>query len=226
MRASVPLRREENTMMKRTRAALAVAIAGLAALAWAAFTSRVESQQGARPIYTPDGKMLQLPVGFETWVFVGSNLGLAYRDELTQNDAREASRAEEPQVFHNVYIDPEAYTHFAATKQFPDPTILVMDVFLAADRDPNGTLKKGVYNGERVIIEVAVKDTRRPAGHLTPAAASDWAYYAFPNAGPQLQPRETAAPDGTGLCQRCHKANAPPDNVWVRFYPALRKFLP
>ena len=66
-------------MMKRMRAALGVAIVGLAALAWAVFTTRVEGQQGARPQYTADGKMLQLPAGFETWVFVGSNLGLAYK---------------------------------------------------------------------------------------------------------------------------------------------------
>src|SRR5262245_42580869 len=117
-------------MMRRTRAALVVAIAGLAALAWAAFPSRVESQQGTRPVYTADGKMLQLPAAFETWVFVGSNLGLAYRDPLTAGDAREANRAQERQLFHNVYINPEAYAHFAATKEFPDPTILVMEVFV------------------------------------------------------------------------------------------------
>ena len=85
--------------MSRTRAALAVVIVGLAALAWAAFTSRVESQQGARPVYTADGKMLQLPAGFETWVFVGSNLGLAYKDEMTLSDAREANRAQDGQLF-------------------------------------------------------------------------------------------------------------------------------
>ncbi len=82
-------------MMRKTRAAFAVVIVGLAAMAWAAFTSRVESQQGARPVYTADGKMLQLPAGFETWVFVGSNLGLAYKDEMTLNDAREANRAQD-----------------------------------------------------------------------------------------------------------------------------------
>jgi cytochrome P460 len=205
----------------RTCTIVAAAMLGLGAL-----TLPSHGQSSARPVYTADGKMLQLPAGYETWVFVGSNLGLQYRDELTRNDAREASRSQEKPVFHNVYIDPEAYAHFAATKEFPDPTILVMDVFVAADRDPNGTLKSGVYNGERLIIEVAVKDTRRRAGHLTPAAASPWAYYAFPNPGPQPMPRQTALPDDTGLCQRCHKANAPPDNVWVRFYPALRRFLP
>jgi cytochrome P460 len=214
-------------MTRRTRAALAFAIAGLAALAWAGFTSPVESQQGARPVYTPDGTMMQLPAGFETWVFVGSNLGLAYKPEMTENDAREANRAAEQQFFHNVYINPEAYAHFAATKEFPDPTILVMEVFLPEDRDPRGVLKSGVFNGQRRGIEVAVKDTRRPANHLTAAAASPWAYYIFMNPFEQ-QPvlHQTVRADRGGSCQACHKANAPPDNVWVRFYPALRKFVP
>ena len=130
--------------------------------------------------------------------------------------------------FHNVYINPEAYAHFAATKEFPDPTILVMEVFVPEDRDPRGVLKSGVYNGRRVGIEVAVKDTRRPAGHLDPAAD-----FALGVLHLHESIRATAGvaagcccPTEDGSCQRCHKANAPPDNVWVRFYPALRKFLP
>lgn len=214
--------------MRKTRAALAVAIVGLTALAWGTFTSRVESQQGSRPVYTPDGKMMQLPAGFETWVFVGSNLGLAYKPEMMMvNDAREANRAAEQQFFHNVYINPEAYAHFAATKEFPDPTILVMEVFLPEERDPRGVLKSGVFNGQRRGIEIAVKDTRRPANHLTPAAASPWAYYIFMNPFvPQPVLQQTALPNDDGSCQACHKVHAGPDNVWVRFYPALRKFLP
>ncbi|MEJ0078349.1 MAG: cytochrome P460 family protein [Alphaproteobacteria bacterium] len=202
-------------------------IAAAAMLSLGALTLPSQGQSGARPVYTADGKMLQLPAGFETWVFVGSNLGLSYLDEMTRNDSREANRAQDRQFFHNVYISPEAYAHFAATKEFPDPTILVMEVFVSEDRDPRGVLKSGVYNGEQVGLEVAVKDTHRPAGHLAPPAASPWAYYVFKD---PFQPppvlRQAAAPDQTGFCQRCHKANAPPDNVWVRFYPALRKFMP
>src|SRR3954447_13990529 len=108
----------------------ACTLAALANLLCAAFMTQAGAQSGVRPVYTPDGKMMQLPAGFETWVFVGSNLGLAYRDELTQNDAREAARAQDQQFFHNVYINPEAYAHYAATKEFPDPTILVMEVFV------------------------------------------------------------------------------------------------
>jgi len=202
-------------------------LAGIASALCMSFAAQIGAQSGARPVYTPDGTMMQLPAGFETWVFVGSNLGLAYKSEMTENDAREANRAAEQQFFHNVYINPEAYAHFAATKEFPDPTILVMEVFLPEDRDPRGVLKSGVFNGQRRGIEVAVKDTRRPANHLRPAAASPWAYYIFMNPFEQ-QPvlQQTVEADRSGSCQRCHKANAPPDNVWVRFYPALRKFVP
>jgi hypothetical protein len=201
-------------------------LAAIASVLSIVFAAPLDAQSGARPIYTADGRMMQLPAGFETWVFVGSNLGLAYRDEMTANDGREANRAQERQLFHNVYINPEAYAHFAATKEFPDPTILVMEVFVPEDRDPRGVLKSGVFNGQRVGIEVAVKDTRRPAGHLEPPAASPWAYYIFMNPFvPQPVLRQTVGPNQDGSCQRCHKANAPPDNVWVRFYPALRKFL-
>jgi hypothetical protein len=202
-------------------------LAAIASALCISFAGQIGAQSGARPQYTADGKMLQLPTDFETWVFVGSNLGLAYKPEMTVNDAREANRAQEQQSFHNVYINPEAYAHFAATKEFPDPTILVMEVFLPEDRDPRGVLKSGVFNGRRVGIEVAVKDTRRPSDHLKPAAASPWAYYIFMNPFvPQPVLRQTVLPNEDGSCQRCHKANAPPDNVWVRFYPALRKFLP
>ena len=182
--------------------------------------------QSARPQYTADGKMLLLPAGFENWVFVGSNLGMAYKKELPVTDTREAARASGPQLFHNVYINPEAYAHFAATREFPDPTVLVMEVFRAANRDEKGVLATGVFNGDRVGVEVAVKDTRRPPGHFSPTTPqSAWAYYIFMNPfGPPVL-HSTAPADQTNFCQACHKEHAGPDNVWVQFYPALRKHL-
>jgi hypothetical protein len=165
-------------------------------------------------------------VGFESWVFVGSNLGLGYRDDLKVTDAREAARAATTQFFHNVYINREAYAHFAATKEFPDPTILVMEVFLPADKQQQPVLASGVFNGERRGIEVAVKDSRRPTTQPAPTPDS-WAYYIFMNPfDPQPVLRTTVAPDADGFCQACHKVHASKDNVWVQFYPTLRKLVP
>jgi hypothetical protein len=68
------------------------------------------------PQYTPDGQ-LKVPTGFETWVFVGSNLALGYKDELKETTRLEATRASQQQ-FHNIYINPEAYAYFVATRNF------------------------------------------------------------------------------------------------------------
>jgi hypothetical protein len=199
----------------------AAALAGLAAFAAIALAPQVRSQgpSSTAPQYTPEGQ-LKVPVGYQTWVFVGSNLGLAYKPELEATTAEEAARATQ-QLFHNVYIDPEAYAYFLAHKEFPDRTVLVMDIFTAADREPKGVLATGVYNDKQVGLQVAVKNANRPDGKTTP-----WAYYVLQNPfDPQhvLHPSAPAKDDPE--CETCHKAHARPDNVWVQFYPTLRKAL-
>jgi hypothetical protein len=187
-------------------------LALIAVSAWVASAPQVRAQSSA-PQYAPGGNLLT-PVGFETWVFVGSNLGMAYKNELPTMTALEASRAEK-QFFHNVYLAPQAYAQFVATKKFPDLTVLVMEVFTAADKDPKGdVLAKGVYNGERVGLEVAVKNLHRPDGKKTP-----WAYYDFTPNGTVL-PSAPAKEDEK--CESCHALHASVDNVWVQFYPILR----
>src|ERR1051325_10568536 len=88
MCAGFPLCHEDDSMTRKTAVALTVAIVGLA-LAWGGSSSRVEGQQGARPLYTPQGE-LKLPVGFESWVFVGSNLGMVYRPDAPPTPAMTA----------------------------------------------------------------------------------------------------------------------------------------
>jgi cytochrome P460 len=186
-------------------------LAGLASLVWIASAPEVAGQSGTAPRYTRDGKLLA-PVGYETWVFVGSNLGLAYKPDAPAMTAAEGARADKPE-FHNVYINPEAYARFRATRQFPDRTVLVMEKFAAAERDTKGVLARGSFNGDRLGMEVAVKNSRRPDGKPTP-----WAYYDFTDMVPA-----TAFPDDK--CEQCHRAHASMDNVWVQFYPTLRKLI-
>ena len=144
---------------------------GLAAAALI-FASAPQANGDSAPKYTPNGELLA-PVGFGTWVFVGSNFGLSYKQGLPEMTAREGTRAVQPR-FHNIYINPEAYAYFLASGEFPEPTILVMEQFAAADKEPKGVLASGVFNGERVGLEVAVKNSHRPDKSTTP-----WAYYEF-----------------------------------------------
>ena len=201
----------------------AMALAGFAALAAMTVMTEVRGQSaGTGPQYTADGKQLKLPVGFETWVFVGSNLALGYKDEAAANTRLEATRSQQQQQFHNIYINPEAYAYFLANKEFPDKTVLVMDVFNSADREPQDILKSGSYNGKHAGVQVAVKNLSRPDGKTTP-----WAYYTLMNPfDPQAVMAASAPAHDDGECNACHKLHASKDNVWVQFYPTLRKLLP
>jgi hypothetical protein len=187
--------------------------------AWIASAPLALAQAGVAPKYTADGQLLA-PVGYETWVFVGSNLGLAYRRDLpvsTGLEPRRADRRADRQQFHNIYVNPEAYKHFLATGEFPDPTILVMDRFVAADKEPRGIVTDGVFNGDRRGLEVAVKNSSRPDGRTTA-----WAYYDFTDTSDPSKTRASAAAFPDEICESCHRQHASKDNVWVQFYPVLR----
>jgi len=183
--------------------------------ALAASGPSARSQSSEEPRYAPGGDLL-LPNGFDTWVFVGSNLGLSYTPDAAAAASAPPPRAPRQQ-FHNVSINKAAYDYFSANGRFPEKTVLVMQVFEAADKEPRGVLTSGVFNGRRLGLEVAVKNSSRPDGKTTP-----WAYYNFtdPSDRSKALASATAFPDER--CANCHQLHASIDNVWVQFYPALR----
>jgi hypothetical protein len=182
---------------------------------FAVSSTRGQAPSGAEPQYAANGDLL-FPQGFETWVFVGSNLGLSYRPDLPMTTIAESTRASQ-QFFHNVYVKREAYSYFLANKTFPDKTVLVMGVYEAADKEPKHVLATGVFNGKRVGVEAAVKNSARPDGSKTP-----WAYYDFtdPTNPSGIAASASAFPDSK--CENCHRDHASTDHVWVQFYPPLR----
>ena len=194
-------------------------LVGATALCFALAASGLsaQSQSSDEPRYTPGGDLL-LPNGFDTWVFVGSNLGLSYTPDAAAAASAPPPRAARQQQFHNVSINKAAYDYFSANGRFPEGTVLVMQVFEAADKEPRDVLASGVFNGRRVGLEVAVKNTSRPDGKATP-----WAYYNFtdPSDRSKVLASATAFPDEN--CANCHQLHASIDNVWVQFYPALRE---
>src|SRR5215470_3456307 len=118
--------------------------AAVLCLTLAASSSQAQAQLADEPRYTPGGDLL-LPNGFETWVFVGSNLGLSYTPDAAAAAAAPPPRAPRQQ-FHNVSINKTAYDYFLANDRFPEKTVLVMQVFEAADKEPKGVLASGVFN--------------------------------------------------------------------------------
>jgi Cytochrome P460 len=149
------------------------------------------------PVYDAAGALLR-PEGYAEWVFVGASLGLSYA---------EGAREDGPGEFHNVYLRPESYAAFRRTGQFPERTVLVLELHEAAQKVAPS--RHGQFEGRRIAVEAAVKDsTRFPEG---------WAYYGF---GDGSKASATAFP--RGACFECHRQHAARDNVFIQFYPVLR----
>jgi hypothetical protein len=174
------------------------------------------SGTGSGPRYTREGK-LELPDGYRTWVFVGANLSPEYKPEADAASARprDGGKTRADDQFHHIYINPESYDAFRKTGEFPDTTMLVLEIFRAETRDPKGILTGGKVEGRRVGLSVAVKDVRRPGGGVP------WAYYSF-DVRDGRKPVKPAPAHSDRDCYACHLQHASKDNVWVQFYPILR----
>jgi hypothetical protein len=182
--------------------ALLVAIAfALQASAQApAFTQPTATSSPNAPRY--DDKKLLFPDGFRSWMFVGSNRGLFYKGDSA------AGRI----TFHNIYINPEAYAHFRDTGQFPDPTMLVMDIYDSAEREPQGIIVRGSYDGQWDGNFVAVKNSARPPEK--DGEKTIWACYIFsPDKNDPTKPQASAAAEPDANCYACHKQHGMIDNV-------------
>lgn len=178
-----------------------------------AIGAKPHKQASTIPQYTDKGE-LKLPADFETWVFVGANMGIEYREAAAKEAPPDKDAGKRVKVgnFHNVYINPEAYAHYAKTGTFPELTMLVLDIYQAEQGEPKSVVAEGLFPGQHKDIAVAVKNSARPDGSKT-----DWAYYDFPMG--QL----TAKAFPNKACYDCHLEHADDDNVWSQFYPTLRK---
>src|SRR5215471_16628094 len=90
-------------------------VVGATALCFALAASgpSARAQSSDEPQYAPGGDLI-LPNGFDTWVFVGSNLGLSYTPDAAAAAAAPPPRAARQQQFHNVSINKAAYDYFSA----------------------------------------------------------------------------------------------------------------
>ena len=173
-----------------------------------------QTPQSNAPVFEGKTTLLR-PVNYREWVFVGSSRGLSYApNPPAQNQAAAGGMAE---MYHNVYIKPEAYREFAKTGKFPEGTVLAMEMASADTKREPGL--QGSYEKEFIGLEVSVKDSRRFEG-------SGWAYFNFSNGmGSTYKEKAEPFPASAG-CVSCHKQNAETDNVFTQFYPVLRAAKP
>jgi hypothetical protein len=179
--------------MKRTLVLVVLFLAG-AALLWQ--PAQLASPAYNTPHYTQDGKLIA-PQNYREWVFLSSGLGMTYSKNSPNNNP----------MFTNVFVAPEAYHAFLQTGQWPDKTILMMDMYSSG---VEGSINKGGhYQLENMGgFEAHVKDSTRP-GDL-------WKFYGF-----EANDKTAAArPDGNE-CTQCHVKNGGVEATFVQFYPTL-----
>ncbi len=154
----------------------------------------------AEPRFTAQNELLR-PEGYREWLFVGSGLGMGYTEEEVGYNIPH---------FTNIYLQPEAYRQFAATGNFPDKTVLVMEVVSAGSK--SSINQRGQFEDRFLGIQAAVKDEKR--------FKEKWAYFTF--IGPGGEALAKAKPFPKEACWTCHHEHGAVDNVFVQFYPVLR----
>lgn len=155
------------------------------------------------PQYDSSGALIR-PKNFESWIFVGASTGLSYEPGMSTRGDGE---------FKNVYITPDAYKTYLATGKFPEKTMLALAVY-----DPSAKVSPaagGFFEGKFASLAFAVKDHAH--------AREGWSYYDFSGDNGQLA--DSARAFAKSQCYSCHNQHAADDNVFVQFYPVLRKVL-
>jgi cytochrome c553 len=172
-----------------------------------------QADQKVMPAFEGKTTLLR-PVNYREWVFVGSSIGLSYAaNPPAQTQAPSGGMG---QMYHNVYITPNAYREFARTGKFPEGTMLAMEMASADTKREPGL--QGSFEKDFVGLEVSVKDSSRFEG--------SWAYFNFSNGmGASYKDKSEPFPASAG-CVSCHKQKAETDNVFTQFYPVLRAAKP
>ena len=182
--------------MKKT---VLVLILTLAAVSLAAHEGRsVPSASAADgPQFTADGKLVR-PADYRRWIYVSSGFGMSY-----------TQKADDMQMFTNVFVKPAAYDYYLANGKWPDKTMFVLEIYGSTSQ---GSINKhGSYQKDFMGLDVEVKDETR--------FADKWAYFNFDgdeDAAGAITPAQNA-------CWKCHEQNAAVEHSFVQFYPELLK---
>jgi hypothetical protein len=158
-------------------------------------TSQDAQRPSSLPSYTEDGKLV-FPAKYREWIYLTSGVDMSYSPNGMAGHS----------MFDNVFVNPEAYKAFTETGTWPDKTVLVLEVRMAAT---NASINKSGHfqTADLMGREVHVKDEARFPGR--------WAFFGFDdNDTAKMVPKEAA-------CYSCHEQHGAVDTTFVQFYPTL-----
>jgi len=158
------------------------------------------------PQWNTKGELV-LPSDFRRWVFLGS--------PLTPH-ALNGGSAPFPE-YHNVYVQPEAFTAYRETGVWPEGTIMLKELQLTTPAvNPDGSSVevsgRGFFPASLNGVDISVKDSDRFKD------TSGWGFFNFGHHAPPYA--KTAAEQPSDACAGCHLANAT-DMVFSKFYAPI-----
>jgi hypothetical protein len=195
---------------RRLRILIAVPAVIAIAVAIASLNLNSESNASAAPAdksktpsveFNKAGELVK-PTGYRKWTYVGT--------PLTPNDMN-GGKAPFPE-FHSVYMNPEAYSHYEKTGDFPDGTVLVKELISVGDKEASSGI--GYFMGDFAGLEVSIKDKTRFQDE-----PGNWAYFSF---GHKYPLKDMAKKQPSASCNDCHNGDADDDYVFTQYYPVLR----
>jgi cytochrome P460 len=149
-----------------------------------------------------DSGNLVVPADLDTWVFLGSSLGMGYSQDSFDPGS--------PGMFQIVRMEPNAYAAFLDTGEFIDGTMIALH-FYGSQNDVSIN-RAGFVMDNLHFAEIHYKDSKYPEG---------FNFFTF-NPGDETA-AEVALPNE---CVECHKRDGAYDGVFVQFYPDIQKHLP
>ena len=173
----------------------------LALLTWGALSPQpnpsTPSTPPNTPQYTSDGRLV-FPTDYREWVYLSSGVDMNYNPAFQNMDHS---------MFDNVFVSPEAYKSFLRTGTWPDKTMLVLEVRMAAD---HGSINKQGHfqTGDVMGLEIHVKDESR-------FSPGKWSFFGFSDD----KPATAFAKDMP--CYSCHEQHGAVDTTFTQFYPTL-----
>lgn len=143
--------------------------------------------------YTKDGEMLY-PADYREWIFLSAGLGMTYAVPSQNGHPN----------FDNVFVDPASYKAFQRTGQWPDKTVLILEV--RASNSQVSINKGGSIQDKVLAVEVHAKDQSR----------GGWSFYAF-----EPGHKQSKRIPQTANCYSCHEQHGALDTTFTQFYPTL-----
>lgn len=162
-------------------------------------TAAGDARDSGLPEFDDDNQML-LPRGYREWVFVGSSVGLGYKESSGTGGGS----------FSHVYINPHGYREYQKSGTFPVGTVLMLEAVSRGEKSHPAL--SGAFSDRFKGLEAAVKTGDR--------FDDVWTYYDF--WGDDQQPTAKASRIRSSSCIDCHREHAATDHVFTQFYPVLR----